>query len=266
MRIRLFLTGLLVLLPALILGRSNAAANPGSRSAQQAAVEQFYVELGAGDYPDAYDLLGPGYQASHPYSSWMAGYATTLGFDWSTAPTDDPRVVAIRITAQDSAAGTQRFAGTWRLVPGSNAAGWRLETASIAVVGPRALPAGQPDFSAFAGGWVRHGFGFGLHADGTATMSFRVYQWCSEDPTPPCDVILGNAIYDGGHGTLTFTEIDGNTAYGAFDDGGGVSLTLLPYDMVLLTDLSSGDQTELCGPDFGNLAPPSLVQSSPCGA
>lgn len=266
MRIRSSLAGALVLLLGIALGSSNAAASPAGRSAQQLAVEQFYVELGAGDYADAYALLGPAFQASNPYASWVAGYATTLGFDWSSYPTGDPRVIGVRLTAQDSVAGTQYFAGTWRLVPASNAAGWRLSEASFAASGPPALPAGQPDFSAFAGGWGRHGFGMALHADGRAVMAFRVYQWCSDDPTPPCDVMLGNAIYDGGHATLTFTSHDSNTAYGAYDDGGTVSLTLLPYDMALLTDLDSGDQTVLCGPDFGNLAPQSLIESSPCGA
>jgi hypothetical protein len=265
-RTRSVLAGAIVVLLLIARGSPNALASPGSRSPQQATVEQFYVELEAGDYADAYALLAPVYQASHPYSSWVAGYATTLGFDWSTRPTDDPRVVAVRIAAQDSVAGWQYFSGSWRLVPRSNAAGWRLAEASIAAAGPRVLPSGQPDFSAFAGGWGRHGFGLGVNADGTATISFRVYQWCSDDPTPPCDVQLANAIYDGGHATLIFTSINGDTAYGSFDDGGSVSLTLLPYDMALLTDLTSGDQTELCGPEFGDLAPSSLVQSSPCGA
>ena len=44
----------------------------------------------------------------------------------------------------------------------------------------------------------------------TGAISYRVYKWCSDDPTPPCDEMQGNEIIDGGR--ITFHL---NTAYAA---------------------------------------------------
>jgi hypothetical protein len=84
-------------------------------------------------------------------------------------------------------------------------------------------------------------------------------------PTPPCNPSIGNDFYDGGHETIIFTDIQGSTAFGTYDDdGSAVTLTLLPYDMAELVD---GRQDELlCGLRFGLLAPPDLIRQSPCGA
>jgi hypothetical protein len=44
-------------------------------------------------------------------------------------------------------------------------------------------------------------------ADGSATVVYRVYTWCSDDPTPPCDVMKGNVIHEGGRITLHIAQI-----------------------------------------------------------
>ena len=48
-------------------------------------------------------------------------------------------------------------------------------------------------------------------------------------PTPPCNPSTGESFYDGGHETIIFTDIQGSTAFGTYDDGSAVTLTLLPY-------------------------------------
>jgi hypothetical protein len=108
-------------------------------------------------------------------------------------------------------------------------------------------------------------------ASGEATASWRVYKWCSDDPTPPCDDMTDSEIHDGGHATLIFDSVSGSTAYGQVletnDPGllsGDVTLTLQPYDMALLE--SAGYSMTLCGPNFWQEAPESLRQESPCGA
>jgi len=128
-----------------------------------------------------------------------------------------------------------------------------------------------PDFSPFAQGWGRHGFGMTVTASGEATASWRVYKWCSDDPTPPCDDMTDSEIHDGGHATLLFDRIVGETAYGRVLEtndpsllSADVSLTLQPYDMALLE--TNGSPMTLCGPDFWQEAPESLRQESPCGA
>jgi len=49
-----------------------------------------------------------------------------------------------------------------------------------------------------------------MNADGSGVISYRTYQWCSDNPTPPCDEMQGNNIIDGGQIKFTFT-----TAYAA---------------------------------------------------
>jgi hypothetical protein len=56
--------------------------------------------------------------------------------------------------------------------------------------------------SRFAGKYAGHGHALAIAADGSGTITYRVYKWCSDDPTPPCDDMQGNNIIDGGQ--ITF--------------------------------------------------------------
>jgi hypothetical protein len=136
---------------------------------------------------------------------------------------------------------------------------------------PTSTPS-ELDFSEFAKTWSRHGFGMTIAASGEATASWRVYKWCSDDPTPPCDAMVGNEIVSGGHATVIFGRVDGASAYGWVKDstvegtlapGTPVSLTLLPYGLALLQDVSLVP-TVLCGPDTE--MPDWLQETWPCGA
>jgi hypothetical protein len=46
-----------------------------------------------------------------------------------------------------------------------------------------------------------------VKADGAATVSYRTYKLCSDDPTPPCDVVSGNALIDGGGVTMKVQSV-----------------------------------------------------------
>ena len=138
---------------------------------------------------------------------------------------------------------------------------------------PSATP--PPDFSPFAKGWGRHGFGIAITAGGEATASWRVYKWCGDDPTPPCDDMVDSEIVNGGHATIVFDRVVGETAYGRVQGStdeatlsGNVSLTLQPYDMASLEflDRPESEPTVLCGPNYGQEAPDWLKEQSPCGA
>ena len=133
----------------------------------------------------------------------------------------------------------------------------------------------SPDFSPFAEQWGHHGFGITVTASGEATATWRVYKWCSDDPTPPCDAMNDSEIVNGGHATIILDRVVGETAYGLVRDStdeltlsGSVSLTLQPYDMASLetVDHPGSEPIVLCGPDFWQEAPDSLKQQSPCGA
>jgi serine/threonine-protein kinase len=131
-----------------------------------------------------------------------------------------------------------------------------------------------PDLSSFAKGWGRHGFGLTIDANGQGSAIWRVYKWCSDDPTPPCDAVVENQIISGGSATLAFDRVDGATAFGRvlssndesmFPLDSEVLLTLLPYDMATLRH-GLVYETTLCGPDYADLAPQSLRETLPCGA
>jgi hypothetical protein len=136
---------------------------------------------------------------------------------------------------------------------------------------PRPTEHPLPDFSPFAKGWGRHGFGITVTTSGEATASWRVYKWCSDDPTPPCDDMTDSEIQSGGSATLIFDSVVGETAYGRVLEtndpdllSAQVSLTLQPYDMAVLE--TNGSSMTLCGPNFWEEAPESLQQEFPCGA
>lgn len=38
-------------------------------------------------------------------------------------------------------------------------------------------------------------------------VSYRAYVWCSDNPTPPCDLMEGNLIIDGGQVTLHIAQV-----------------------------------------------------------
>ena len=132
-----------------------------------------------------------------------------------------------------------------------------------------------PDFSAFAGDWGRHGFGMTVSASGEATATWRIYKWCSDDPTPPCDDMTDSEITSGGRATIVFDRVVGETAYGWVQDSteeavlsGNVSLTLEDYGMASLgyVDRPESEPIPLCGPNFWQEAPDWLKEQSPCGA
>lgn len=130
--------------------------------------------------------------------------------------------------------------------------------------------AAAPDFAPFAKDWVSHAFGLTVNASGAATAWWRVYTWCSENPTPPCDGMDGHEIIPGGRATVSFNRVEGDSAYGAVTGtidpealSGNVSLTLQEDGMALLEQSSSSSPPLLlCGPDV----PESVMREAPCGA
>jgi hypothetical protein len=132
-----------------------------------------------------------------------------------------------------------------------------------------------PDFGPFAEDWGRHGFGMTVTMNGEATATWRVYKWCSDDPTPPCDDMTDSEITSGGHATIVFDRVAGETAYGWVQEStdeatlsGNVSLTLQAYDMASLgyVDRPETEPIVLCGPNYWEEAPDWLKEQSPCGA
>jgi len=82
------------------------------------------------------------------------------------------------------------------------------------VVTTTTAPAPAPNFGVFAGTWTYHGAAASIGLDGRGTADWRIYKWCSDDPTPPCDDLVNNNIIDGGHASFRLTGVTANTAYG----------------------------------------------------
>jgi len=59
----------------------------------------------------------------------------------------------------------------------------------------------------FVGKWNGHAGTLVFKKDGSATAVYRVYVWCSDNPTPPCDQMKGNLIISGGRVTLHLAEV-----------------------------------------------------------
>jgi len=87
--------------------------------------------------------------------------------------------------------------------------------------------------------------------------------------------MVDSEITSGGHATIVFDRVVGETAYGLVQGSadeatlsGNVSLTLQPYDMASLEflDRPESEPIVLCGPNFWQEAPESLKEQSPCGA
>lgn len=136
------------------------------------------------------------------------------------------------------------------------------------------LSAAPPaSFAAFAGSWTRHGFSLTVQPGGQVTAVWRIYRWCHDDPTSPCDRLQGNLIIPGGQATLELTSAQGQTAQGEvvasnvpaeWPTGQGVVLSLQPYNMAQLD--RGGATVELCGPQFAVQAPADVIARGPCGA
>jgi len=137
-------------------------------------------------------------------------------------------------------------------------------------------PPTPPDFGPFLGSWARHGFGITVTASGEGTATWRVYKWCSDDPTPPCDAMVDSEIVSGGQAFIVFSRVAGETAYGWVKASteeevlsGRVALTLQPYGMALLEPIANelyDYEMPLCGPNYWEEAPDWFKEQSPCGA
>jgi len=105
----------------------------------------------------------------------------------------------------------------------------------------------------FVGSWYWHGSIVQVHSDGSGIASWRIYSWCGDDPTPPCDSTVGNDIIDGGNAVFLLTRVQGATAlgrvvyasYGSKIPVGSLRLELMPKDHLSFPGLGGGP---LCGP------------------
>ncbi|MBV8367326.1 MAG: protein kinase [Candidatus Eremiobacteraeota bacterium] len=99
-------------------------------------VRQYYARLNAHDFPGAYALLSPDFQAHFPFYRWRAGYATTLASTAEVPESTDPAHVPFRLVARDEKNGeivTTVYDGAWALIPDGRG-GWLLDEGRMGLV------------------------------------------------------------------------------------------------------------------------------------
>lgn len=130
----------------------------------------------------------------------------------------------------------------------------------------------QLDFSKFSGVWWRHGLDMVIDGKGNARAQWRMYKWCSDDPTLPCDAMNNeNKITSGGRAEMFFSFIKDDVAYGFVKSSndlktigkGMIQMNLKPNGMAELEQ--ENFVINLCSPEFKKLAPKTIQEQSPCG-
>ncbi len=92
----------------------------------------------------------------------------------------------------------------------------------LAAAGTLALTACTPT-SYFQGSYWHHGVDMSIDASGNGTVTYRTYTWCFFGMTQPCDAVVGNYLYDGGHLTFRLTSpLTSHTATGVVTSGNQV--------------------------------------------
>jgi hypothetical protein len=96
-------------------------------------------------------------------------------------------------------------------IPTQPATATSASTSAAAAPAPSSPSAGGSQEASypgiFVGSWVGHGRQLVVDANGSAKATYRVYVFCSQNPTPPCDQVIGNQIVSGGQVTLRVEKV-----------------------------------------------------------
>jgi hypothetical protein len=130
-------------------------------------------------------------------------------------------------------------------------------------------------FAPFVGEWWHHGLTLRVLPDGRASASWRIYRWCGPGVPQPCDSMSSSMIVEGGRASIVFQSVNSGAhmANGTVTSSsdrttlptGPVTMVLRPYGMADLDSIGNFI-TNVCGPQFSNLAPPEVQNAMPCGA
>lgn len=220
-----------------------AGAVRGTLARPDGVVMAFFKAINQRDWRQVWQLGGENLGA--PYPAMVRGFSGTGHDDVTITSTHGNTVSVLLVAVQDS--GQARiFQGAY-IVDGGVITQARQ---SLQVTVPR-----EPAmFSAFSGSWLGHGRSLTISPAGLGVAQLRVYQFCSINPSSPCDSVSGNDIYPGGVIVFQLTRENGNQARGYIEDGsvpgssGPVTITFQPStDSVALATASQGAES-YCGP------------------
>ena len=152
---------------------------------------------------------------------------------------------------------------TTTLAPTTATASTAHATTSVAAVTNAPTTNTTQIGATFADSYFVHGGSLVIKPDGTGTISFRTYNFCSPaggtPPSPgPCDSMVNNIITNGGHVTFTLQKNSATTAVGAVTASndqqrfplGALTASRIANDELVLT-FKSGAKSTFCGTHAG---------------
>ena len=215
----------------------------GALTSPDGVVIAFFKAINHRDWPRVWQLGGKNLGA--PYAQMVQGFAKT-GHDDVTITSTDGNSVSVLLIAVQTSGQAQFYQGAY------------LVANKAIVQGRQSLRATGPIepaiFSSFAGTWQGHDRGLTISPGGLGVLRFRVFQYCSINPAPPCDSVSGNEIYPGGVTAFQLTRQSGNQAQGYIEDGsipgttGPITITFQPSaDSLVMTTSSQSHGVTYCG-------------------
>ena len=106
--------------PQATTARPAQSTQPGQATqvaSAKAVVDQFYQDLNARNYQEAWQLGGSNLSGGVGYSAWVAGYATTASISASTVQ-DNDGTVSVNISATQTDGSVKTYAGTCTVASG----------------------------------------------------------------------------------------------------------------------------------------------------
>ena len=138
----------------------------------------------------------------------LVSIGLTAGVSSCTTSTPGPAVAGARSSTTQA---VKQTPSTTSPIPTQPATATSSTTSAAAVPAPSSPSGGGTQVASypgiFVGSWVGHGRQLVVNANGWAKATYRAYVFCSQNPTPPCDQMIGNQIVAGGQVTLHVEQV-----------------------------------------------------------
>jgi len=138
----------------------------------------------------------------------LVSIGLTAGVSSCTTSTPGSAVAGARSSTTQA---VKQTPSTTSPIPTQPATATSPSTSAAAAPAPSSPSAGGTQEASypgiFVGSWVGHSRQLVVNANGLAKATYRAYVFCSQNPTPPCDQVIGNQIVDGGQVTLHVEQV-----------------------------------------------------------
>ena len=138
----------------------------------------------------------------------LVSFGLTAGVSSCTASAPGSAVAGARSSTTQA---VKQTPSTTKSIPTQPATATSASTSAAAAPAPPSPSGGGTQVTnypgIFVGSWVGHSRLLVVNANGSAKATYRSYVFCSQNPKPPCDQVIGNAIIDGGQVTLHVEKV-----------------------------------------------------------